>query len=147
MTKIEVLTELLTEELSEFKKDINKFEKLAKFFNNTIIKTDVSEFKKISKKFNDDQKLLFESQIAIQRTLSKEFSLEKSYPNWLLGLFSGVLILFLSFSTYAFYSIQRHESDEYKKGKQLVEEHFQNFMNTDPAVLKKYDNWKQNNIK
>lgn len=147
MAKIEVLAELLTEELGEFKKDISKLEGFVDFLKKNKVQVDVSEFKILSNKNIEDQKKIFDSNLESMNAFGQNLKLGNTYPKWLLGLFSGVLMLFIGFIIYAFVSIKNQHEASYQKGKETAIEHFQSFIESEAALTKKYEVWNTKNIK
>ena len=145
MAKLEVLTELLVDELSEFKKDLNRLEDYSNQLQSLDLKLDNTELLSTFEDFKVKQVSLFEDQILTLEKFQSQLNTKNTYPKWLVGLLSTVLLLFLSFFSYAMVSVQNHKSNEFQKGKQYAVEYFQSFIKTHPTVLKKYNSWKQSN--
>lgn len=145
MAKLEVLTELLVDELSEFKKDLNRLEDYSNQLQSLDLKLDNTELLSTFEDFKVKQVSLFEDQILTLEKFQSQLNTKNTYPKWLVGLLSTVLLLFLSFFIYAMVSVQNHKSNEFQKGKQYAAEYFQSFIKTHPTVLKKYNSWKQSN--
>lgn len=144
MAKIEVLTELLVEELSEFKQDLKKFEELSGKLDGMELKPNLSELQLIQDSFLDEQKVFFQNQVKQFSSFKKLHSLKNTYPKWLIGLLASVLIIFLSFTTYAFYSIKRsnQQVELLKTEKEQVIHHFSSFIKSEPLISKNYSKWK-----
>lgn len=147
MAKIEVLVELLTEELGEFKKDISKLEILVESIENVQLKPDVSQLEIMNTKYIQSQKSLLNSSLKSIEQFSNSFKAGNTYPKWLLGLFSGVLILFIGLIFYLIISIQSQHKVSYQKGKEIAIEHFQSFIKSEVAITKKYQTWNNKNVK
>lgn len=147
MAKIEVLAELLTEELDEFKKNVSKLETLIDSIKNVKLKPDVSQLEIMNTKYIQSQKSLFNSSLKSLEKFSDKLNVGNTYPKWLLGLFSGVLILFIGLIFYLIMSIQSQHQVSYQKGKEIAIEHFQSFIKSEIAITKKYQTWNNKNVK
>ncbi|WP_416444501.1 DUF6730 family protein [Leeuwenhoekiella sp. A16] len=93
MTKLEILSELLVEELHSFKEEINRLEKIEKNLKSTAIKADSTQIEKLIaehlRKLEVDQTAQQEKREEILRMIKHS----RTIPNWLIVL---SLILFLS---------------------------------------------------
>ena len=87
MTKLEELTELLVNEISDFNKGVEKLEKISKQINATKIKMDISEYKDII----DKHKLKMENHLNALKSFENRFESRimqaKIYPTWALVVF------------------------------------------------------------
>ena len=93
MTKLEILSELLVEELHSFKEEINRLEKIEKSIKDTSIKADSTQIEKLIaehlRKLEVDQTAQQKNREEILRMIKHS----RTIPNWLIAL---VLLLFLS---------------------------------------------------
>tara|TARA_R110000751_G_scaffold218685_1_gene321570 strand:- start:2 stop:316 length:315 start_codon:yes stop_codon:yes gene_type:complete len=93
MTKLEILSELLVEELHSFKEEVNRLEKIEKSLKDTSIKADSTQIEKLIadhfRKLEVDQTAQQENREEILKIIKHS----RTIPNWLIVL---VLILFLS---------------------------------------------------
>tara|TARA_R110002020_G_scaffold404266_1_gene614326 strand:+ start:1785 stop:2099 length:315 start_codon:yes stop_codon:yes gene_type:complete len=93
MTKLEILSELLVEELHSFKEEVNRLEKIEKNLKSTAIKADSTQIEKLIaehlRKLEVDQTAQQEKREEILRMIKYS----RTIPNWLIIL---VVILFLS---------------------------------------------------
>ncbi|RXG14289.1 hypothetical protein DSM03_101406 [Leeuwenhoekiella aestuarii] len=93
MTKLEILSELLVEELHSFKEEVNRLEKIEKCIKDTSIKADSTQIEKL---IEEHLRKLEVNQTAQQRNREEILRMIKhsrTIPNWLIAL---VLLLFLS---------------------------------------------------
>ncbi|WP_047414687.1 DUF6730 family protein [Cellulophaga sp. Hel_I_12] len=102
MTKLEELTALLVNEMDDFKKGIEKLEKINEQLKDTKIKMDVSEYKTIIE--------AHQKQIYIHKNLIEGFenrfnakiNQAKIYPTWAVVVFIISLILLVIIVVYNF---------------------------------------------
>ena len=93
MTKLELLSELLVEELHSFKEELNRLERIEKSLKSTAIQADSSQIEKL---IEEHLKKLHINQTAQQenrKEILKRIKHSRTIPNWLLVL---ALFLFLS---------------------------------------------------
>ncbi|RXG29925.1 DUF6730 family protein [Leeuwenhoekiella marinoflava] len=93
MTKLELISELLVEELHSFKLEVSRLELIEKNLKKTRIKADSSQIEKLVeehlKKLHIDQKAQQEN----RKEILKRIKHSRTVPNWLIVL---ALLLFLS---------------------------------------------------
>ena len=93
MTKLELISELLVEELHTFKEEVNRLEGIDKSLKSTKIKADSTQIEKLVaehlRSLEDDQT----NQKEEREEILKSIKHSRSIPNWLLVL---ALLLFLS---------------------------------------------------
>ncbi|RXG13308.1 hypothetical protein DSM03_104119 [Leeuwenhoekiella aestuarii] len=93
MTKLELLSELLVEELHSFKQEVTRLEQIEKNLKNTTIKADSTNIEKLIeehlRKLNAHQS----AQQKNQEEIVKRIKHSRTIPNWLIIL---ALFLFLS---------------------------------------------------
>lgn len=93
MTKLEILSELLVEELHSFKEEVNRLEKIEKTLKSTSIKADSTQVETL---IAEHFRTLEVDQTAQQKNREEILRIIKhsrTIPNWLIAL---VLILSLS---------------------------------------------------
>lgn len=95
MTRLEILSELLVEELHSFKEEVNRLEKIEKSLKDTSIKADSTQIEKLIadhfRKLEVDQTAQQENREEILKIIKHS----RTIPNWLIVLVL-ILILFLS---------------------------------------------------
>ena len=93
MTKLELISELLVEELHSFKEEVDRLENIEKSLKSTAIKADSTQIEKLIKehlrKLHIDQTAQQENRKEILNRIKHS----RTIPNWLIVL---VLLLFLS---------------------------------------------------
>ena len=93
MTKLELLSELLVEELHSFKEEVNRLERIEKSLKSTAIKADSTQIEKLIeehlRKLNAHQTAELENRKEILKLIRHS----RTIPNWLIIL---ALLLFLS---------------------------------------------------
>tara|TARA_R110000751_G_scaffold181618_2_gene288282 strand:- start:377 stop:691 length:315 start_codon:yes stop_codon:yes gene_type:complete len=93
MTKLEIISELLVEELHSFKEEVNRLEEIEKNLKSTAIKADSTQIEKLIaehlRKLEVDQ----DAQQEKREEILKRIKHSRTIPNWLIIL---VVILFLS---------------------------------------------------
>jgi len=93
MTKLELISELLVEELHSFKEEVNRLKRIEKSLKSTAIQADSTQIEKLVeehlRKLHIDQT----TQQEYREEMLKRIKHSRSIPNWLIVL---VLLLFLS---------------------------------------------------
>ncbi|WP_416441371.1 DUF6730 family protein [Leeuwenhoekiella sp. A16] len=93
MTKLELISELLVEELHSFKEEVDRLENIEKSLKSTAIKADSTQIEKLIKehlrKLHIDQTAQQENRKEILNRIKHS----RTIPNWLIIL---ALLLFLS---------------------------------------------------
>ena len=93
MTKLELISELLVEELHSFKEEVNRLERIEKSLKSTAIHADSTQIEKLVeehlRKLHIDQT----TQQKYREEMLKRIKYSRTIPNWLLVL---ALFLFLS---------------------------------------------------
>lgn len=144
MAKIEVLTELLVDELTEFKQDLKKLENLSKELKGVELNPDFSELKSIRKDLYDEQTLLLQKQVKQLKIFKENLNFKNTYSKWLIGLLASVLLIFICFTAYAFSSVKttKEEVETLRKEKEQIVNHFSSFINSKKLINEAYSKWK-----
>ncbi|SDF42241.1 DUF6730 family protein [Cellulophaga baltica] len=145
MAKIDELSELLIEELSDFKLQINKLETVSKEIHTMVIKPDITELK-----FYMDGVIQLQNEIVKDQNLrlgaiSNKLTDSNRYPKWFLALLCVSLMAVLIVTGYTIYqlqSISEMKQLEYEKGQKEMGNHFYEFLESDAPSKKAYLNWK-----
>ena len=93
MTKLELLSELLVEELHSFKAEVNRLERIEKSLKSTAIKADSTQIEKLIEEHLRNLHVDQTAQQENRKELLKRIKHSRTIPNWLLVI---VLLLFLS---------------------------------------------------
>lgn len=96
MTKLEELTELLVNEISEFNKGIEKLEQISNKINTTKISLDITEYKAITETHQQKMKEYINTQERFESRFERLLKKAKVYPNWavvvfIISLFFGII--------------------------------------------------------
>ncbi|MDW5290927.1 DUF6730 family protein [Formosa sp. PL04] len=93
MTKLEIISELLVEELHEFKNQAQRVEQVSKILNDVRIKADTTEIILILQEFTKKQEQVQTLQKEQHKELLERLRNARVIPNWLLIL---VTVFFIS---------------------------------------------------
>lgn len=145
MAKIDELSELLIEELSDFKLQINKLETVSKEIQSMVIKPDISELKSFMESTIQLQNEVVKNQNVQLVTISNKLTNSNRYPKWFLAILCVSLMAVLIVTGYTIYQLQRipeMKELEYEKGRKEISTHFYEFLESDAPSKKAYLNWK-----
>ena len=93
MTKLELISELLVEELHSFKEEVNRLERIEKSLKSTAIQADSTQIEKLVEEHLRNLHIDQTTQQEYRKEILKRIRHARTIPNWLLVL---VLLLFLS---------------------------------------------------
>ncbi|MFD2826216.1 DUF6730 family protein [Leeuwenhoekiella polynyae] len=93
MTKLELISELLVEELHSFKQEVNRLERIEKNLKKTSIKADSTKIEKLIEVHLRKLHLEQTTQQENREEILKLIKHSRTIPNWLLVL---VLLIFIS---------------------------------------------------
>jgi len=93
MTKLELISELLVEELHSFKEEVNRLERIEKNLKSTVIKADSTQIEKLIEAHLRNLQLNQSAQQENQEEILKLIRHSRTIPNWLITI---ALVLFLS---------------------------------------------------
>lgn len=144
MAKIDELSELLVEELNDFKLQITKLETLSLRLKSVELKPDISELTTFFDTAIGSQRLLISQQNNELEKVSKKLSISNTYPKWLIVILSLTLLsvmLLTSFSIYQLQNIPNIKLEERQLGQQEIIEHFNEFLESDEKSKKAYIKW------
>ncbi|WP_024480230.1 DUF6730 family protein [Cellulophaga baltica] len=145
MAKIDELSELLIEELSDFKLQINKLETVSKEIQAVVIKPDISALKSFMESTLQLQNEVVKNQNVKLVTISNKLTNSNRYPKWFLALLCVSLMSVFVVTGYSIYQLQRISEMkllEYEKGRKEIRTHFYEFLESDEPSKKAYLNWK-----
>ena len=93
MTKLELISELLVEELHSFREEVDRLENIEKSLKSTAIKADCTQIEKLIEEHLRKLKVDQTAQQENRKELLKRIRHARAIPNWLIIL---ALLLFLS---------------------------------------------------
>ncbi|WP_373516274.1 DUF6730 family protein [Pricia sp.] len=144
MAKLEEITELLTNELEEFKKGITHLEKLSKDLKNSEVAFDLSDIKRQLCQLKTNQDDHFHSHDSELRNLSSDLAKAKLTPKWLLALFciaSILTVLALGYFGYHFIQLEDSKAETFENGKEQVILDLKGYFDEHPEVYKGFQAW------
>lgn len=92
MTKLEELTALLVNEINDFKRGIEKLEKINEQINTTKIKMDVSEYKSIIENHQQQMSIHKVTLERFENRFNNKIKEAKIYPTWAVVVFIMALL-------------------------------------------------------
>ena len=102
MTKLEELTALLVNEIDDFKKSVEKLEKINDQINDTKIKMDVSEYKTIIEKHQQEMASHINSIERFENRFNNKIKEAKIYPTWAVVGFTVCIVVTVVLVSYIF---------------------------------------------
>ncbi|CAZ96855.1 DUF6730 family protein [Zobellia galactanivorans] len=147
MAKIDDIAELLVEELSDFKLQLEKMKHLSHELKMTQLSPDMTEMSSVLNSFVKSQDIVLREQHTKISQLTKNLSKSNHYPRWLLVLLSSVLLFTFCLVSYSIYEIKVSSDanfNYYEKGQKEAMHHFKNFFEEYPEAKDKYLKWNTN---
>ncbi|OWW25067.1 hypothetical protein B4Q04_11000 [Zobellia sp. OII3] len=147
MAKIDDIAELLVEELSDFKLQLEKMKHLSNELKMTQLSPDMTEMSSILNSFVKSQDTVLREQHTKVSQLTKNLSKSNHYPRWLLVLLSSVLLFTFCLVSYSIYEIKTSSDanlNNYVKGQKEAMHHFNKFFEENPEAKDKYLKWNTN---
>ncbi|WP_289039199.1 DUF6730 family protein [uncultured Zobellia sp.] len=147
MAKIDDIAELLVEELSDFKLQLEKMQHLSNELKMTHLLPDMTEMSSILNSFVKNQDIVHREQCKKVTELTKSLSKSNHYPRWLLVLLSSVLLFTFCLVSYSIYEIKVSSDanlNNYVKGQKEAMHHFNKFFEENPEAKDKYLKWNTN---
>ena len=147
MAKIDDIAELLVEELSDFKLQLEKMQHLSNELKMTHLSPDMTEMSSILNSFVKNQDIVHREQRKKVTELTNSLSKSNHYPRWLLVLLSSVLLFTFCLVSYSIYEIKVSSDanlNNYVKGQKEAMHHFNKFFEENPEAKDKYLKWNTN---
>ncbi len=102
MTKLEELTALLVNEISDFKNGIDKLEKINKYLKDTKIKMDLKEYKSMIESHQQQMAFHKETLEGFENRFNNKINQAKIYPTWAVVVFFVSVLLGVILVLYVF---------------------------------------------
>ena len=102
MTKLEELSALLVNEIDDFKKGVEKLEKINDQLKDTKIKMDISEYKSIIEKHQQEMASHINSIERFENRFNNKINQAKIYPNWAVVVFIIAIVLCIASVSYTY---------------------------------------------
>jgi hypothetical protein len=148
MAKIDDVAELLTEEITNFKKTIKKFEEISTTLDNTSIKTDIAHLKGIVQTTNEHQLIMATNNNVANKELVNSILTKLEYPKWIIqiGIFvTFIFVVVFAYSLYRINDVNTLEITAYEEGKSESLQHYTRFVHDKPEVNEIYNEWIKRN--
>lgn len=104
MTKLELISELLVEELHSFKQEVNRLEQIKKSLKSTAIQADSTQIEKLVEEHLKKLHIDKTAQQEDRKEILKRIKHSRTIPNWLIVI---ALLLFLSQASIIVYLLLR----------------------------------------
>jgi hypothetical protein len=148
MARIEDVAALLTEEIDDFKKAVEKLEQLSGSLSKFTIQADTEPLKEIVEKHLIEQRKMISAQKRVVESLDMNNIKPAPTPGWIIKsrlalAFLGIIYVFYSF--YKISTIPDLERAALEKGEEQVKLHFQSFFNENENANEMYNDWIQKN--
>lgn len=144
MAKLDEIAELLTDEIKEFEKSVNRMEQLKKFLMTYKIQADTSDVDFILKRYNDSQNKTIEEQNKLLANVVYHTKKSMTLPKWAIKLFwalSVIILLVLGYALFQISRIPKKEQAAYSQGESNAIRHFERFMEENPEASTLYKEW------
>lgn len=102
MTKLEELTNLLVNEINDFKKDVEKLEIINDQLKNTKIKVDLTEYKSIIKSHQQQMEVNKRTLKDFENRFNNKIDQAKIYPTWAVVVFVVCVVVTVTLVSYIF---------------------------------------------
>lgn len=144
MAKIDELTELLTEELNEFKISITKLEAVSKKIKDVKVFADTSNIEFLLKEHLKNEEWIVERQRKEIGEINNKIKKAKVIPKWLIVLYSLPAVLAfvtMGYCGYKVYSFETQNKTAYKNGKREINSDLQQYYSSHPEDFEKIRQW------
>lgn len=102
MTKLEELTNLLVNEIDDFKKDVEKLEIINNQLKDTKIKVDLTEYKSIIDSHQQQMEVYKRTFKDFENRFNNKINQAKIYPNWAVVVFIICIVVTAVLVSYMF---------------------------------------------
>ena len=148
MAKIEEITALLIDELELFQKTVKELKEESIQLQKTKLTVNTENVEAVFNGYNKELKLSY-NYIAKELNIIQNKLKEKGQiPKWFI-LYFMTISLVLSVSIILNFHFNNNnaaiESEAFRNGQENIESHIQQFFDSNPTSLKKYNNWLDKN--
>ncbi|SDS99405.1 hypothetical protein SAMN05192545_2524 [Maribacter dokdonensis] len=144
MAKIDDLAELLVEEISDFKVQLQRMEELSAQLKLIKIQPDITIIQSAISSPLKEQELILKNQNNELSKITKRLTKSNHYPNWLIILSGTILLscfLFVGISIFQLKQVEESNQEYYIKGQKEVINHFNKFIESNPEAKEMYQKW------
>ncbi|GAB5473910.1 MAG: hypothetical protein Mars2KO_20090 [Maribacter sp.] len=144
MSKLEMLSELLVNELTDFEKDVNRLEDSITEAKSLQVKFDIEPVEGLISELQNYGRQEERSRQQYLKNLQSSLSQAKIYPNWAVISFFVLVVLSCVLSFYA-YTVKsdaiENEKTAYTKGEAAATEYINLYLSENPKALESYKKW------
>ena len=144
MSKLEMISELLVNELTDFEKDVNRLEDSIIRAENLQVKFDTKPVEGLLNKLENYGREEEGSRRQYLNNLERSLKQAKIYPNWAVITFFVMVVLscFMSFYVYQTKSkVDENLKAAYAKGESAANEYINLYLSENPKALEQYKKW------
>ena len=147
MNKLETLTELLVNELTDFESNVHRLENSLEKAENLKVRFDLVPVQNFIKQLDSFQKTENSNRNEYVDRLSQKLKQAKIYPKWAVITFISALIISFGGILYGYVqnqSIAGKEKEAYNQGLEAYGNYMNNFFEENPKSRAAFKNWKKN---
>ncbi|WP_289037700.1 DUF6730 family protein [uncultured Zobellia sp.] len=144
MSKLEIISELLVNELTDFEKDVNRLEDSIAKAENLQVKFDTKPLEGLISKLQKYGRQEEHSRNEYLQHIQSSLEQAKIYPNWAVVSFFALVVFscVLSFYTYSVKTnAVENEKAAYKRGEMAATEYINLYLSENPKALESYKKW------
>lgn len=144
MSKLELISELLVNELTDFEKDVNRLEDSIVRAENLQVKFDTKPVEGLISQLQNYGRQEENSRLEYLQSLQLSLNQAKIYPNWAVISFFALVVLscVLCFYTYTVKTNAfENERVAYTKGETSATEYINLYLSENPQALESYKKW------
>jgi len=144
MSKLEMISELLVNELTDFEKNVTRLEDSVTKAENLQVKFDTEPVEGLISKLQNYGRQEESSRLEYLQSLQLGLKQAKIYPNWAVISFFVLVVLssVLCFYTYTIKSnAVENEEVAYAKGEMAATEYINLYLSENPKALERYKKW------
>ena len=150
MNKLETITELLVNELTDFEKNVTQLSSQIDKVESFRVKFDVSPIKGLISQLEEFGRRETERRNQYLNRLEQNIKNAKIYPKWAVIIFIVSLLLAFGALFFGYTKVEQMENvkkEAYTQGIQAYEQHLDIFFKDNPKVEAKYKAWRENKDK
>jgi hypothetical protein len=147
MNKLETITELLVNELTDFENNINRLESSLEKAENLKVKFDLVPVQQFISQLDSFQKMENSNRREYVERLSGKLKQAKIYPKWAVITFMCALIISFGGILYGYTQIQSiaaKEKEAYNQGLEAYGQYMNSFFEENPKSHTAFKKWKEN---
>lgn len=148
MSKLEIISELLVNELTDFEKDVNRLEDSIAKAENLQVKFDTKPLEGLISKLQKYGRQEEHSRNEYLQHIQSSLEQAKIYPNWAVITFIVTWTFALGAIFYIYLqasNLEQNKRDAYQLGIQENQQFLIKFFDENPNIRKEYQKWMKNN--